>query len=563
MSRLVAWFGRLGTPLRRWNVRVMAWMLVGLASMVAIYSIVFHQIMASEGHDHSWASSVYWTLTTMSTLGYGDIVFESDGGKLFSLVVLTSGALSILVVLPFAFTQFILSPWMDKREAARVPRHVPDDLSGHIVVTSLDAVTQALLARARRARVPHVVLATDSVTAGTMQNMGYRTMLGPLDDPRTFRRAGVDRAALVATTLADTTNTNVVFTAREFSPHVHIAATADSPASVDILKLAGCDQVVELAKVLGTAMAQRAVGSAGHSHTVGVFGSIRVAEAGVAGTSMVGKTLHELDVPGMCGAHVLATYEKGAIQPPDLGTKLSEHSTLILAGTKAELAAYDQHFAATSPTERSALIIGGGRVGRAAARTLASNRIPYTVVERAKGRVTGDISVVLGDAAELDVLEQAGLDDASTALVTTHDDDVNVYLTLYCRRLRPDLQIIARAVHERNVSTLQRAGADGVLSYAAFGATMIWNALGIRRRVVLYEGIELFAVPTPPRLRGWSINDPRIQRETGCHIVAVVDSGQNRISQQVTVPATDGFDILVMGSRHDERRFSERYLPQR
>lgn len=171
--------------------------------------------------------------------------------------------------------------------------------------------------------------------------------------------------------------------------------------------------------------------------------------------------------------------------------------------------------------------------------------------------------MVLGDAAELSVLEQAGLDDASTVLVTTHDDDVNVYLTLYCRRLRPDLQIIARAVHERNVTTLQRAGADGVLSYAAFGATMIWNALGIRRRVVLYEGVELFAVPAPHRLRGWSISDPRIQHETGCYVVAVIDTNESRISQLDTVPSTAGFELLVMGSRHDERRFCERYLPRR
>ena len=51
-------------------------------------------------------------------------------------------------------------------------------------------------------------------------------------------------------------------------------------------------------------------------------------------------------------------------------------------------------------------------------------------------------------------------------LVTTHDDDINVYLTLYCRRLGPDLQIISRANLDRNVSTLHRAGADAVLSYA-------------------------------------------------------------------------------------------------
>ena len=59
---------------------------------------------------------------------------------------------------------------------------------------------------------------------------------------------------------------------------------------------------------------------------------------------------------------------------------------------------------------------------------------------------------IVGNAADLDVLKQAGIDEAPTVIVTTHDDDLNVYLTIYCRRLRPDIQIISRATEERNVA---------------------------------------------------------------------------------------------------------------
>ncbi len=34
--------------------------------------------MAAEGQDHSWITGVYWTLTVMSTLGFGDITFATD-----------------------------------------------------------------------------------------------------------------------------------------------------------------------------------------------------------------------------------------------------------------------------------------------------------------------------------------------------------------------------------------------------------------------------------------------------------------------------------------------------
>ena len=76
-----------------------------------------------------------------------------------------------------------------------------------------------------------------------------------------------------------------------------------------------------------------------------------------------------------------------------------------------------------------------------------------------------------------EVLKRAGIDEAPTTLVTTSDDAINIYLTIYCRRLRPDMQIISRATLERNVSTLHRAGADFVMSYASMGANTILNVL--------------------------------------------------------------------------------------
>lgn len=73
--------------------------------MVGVYSIAFHFIMAAEGEHHSWLTGLYWTLTVMTTLGFGDITFKDDLGKLFSILVLLSGVIFLLVVLPFTFIQ--------------------------------------------------------------------------------------------------------------------------------------------------------------------------------------------------------------------------------------------------------------------------------------------------------------------------------------------------------------------------------------------------------------------------------------------------------------------------
>lgn len=40
------------------------------------------------GREEIWITGIYWALTVMSMLGFGDITFASDLGRLFSIVVM-------------------------------------------------------------------------------------------------------------------------------------------------------------------------------------------------------------------------------------------------------------------------------------------------------------------------------------------------------------------------------------------------------------------------------------------------------------------------------------------
>ena len=61
----------------------------------------------------------------MTTLGFGDITFTSDTGRLFSMVVLLSGVVFLLVMLPFLFIRLFYAPWLEARVRMRAPREVP------------------------------------------------------------------------------------------------------------------------------------------------------------------------------------------------------------------------------------------------------------------------------------------------------------------------------------------------------------------------------------------------------------------------------------------------------
>ncbi len=543
---------------------------VGLL-MVIVHSIIFHQLMIRDGNEHSWVTSVYWTMTTMSTLGYGDVTFESDAGRLFSLWVLLSGVVYMLVLMPFFVIQYVVTPWVDGRRAARTPRRVPAALHGHVILVGSDAVTQAFVARAERSRVPAVIVLEDASLAGELHDLGRKVLVGPLDSAATYRNAGAARARMVVSTLSDTANTNVAFTVRQAAAQVPVAVTAAKPVSVDVLNLAGADHVLELGQVLGREMASRVLGSTGRYHAIGTIGDTIIAEAAARGTCLVGMTLGEAIAQQRSRVRILAILRKGRLRAMTPDQRITDGTVLVLAGKQEDLAEYDAQYQSVGCSEEPVVILGGGRVGRSASRALSEEGVPNTIVELESGRVensysvlegTASYAVVEGDAADQRILRRAGLEHASAVLVTPRDDDLNVYLTLFCRRLRPELQIVARATYERNVATLYRAGADGVLSYATIGATDLWNHAGLSHRVLVAEGNELFLVPRPASLVRRSLRDDEVHRRTGCHIVAVLDEDGTLGYDTESIPSAPG-QLLLLGDRHAERRFREAYLGRR
>lgn len=547
-----------GAPRQR-NLRLVGALVAVLVALIALYSVIFHVLMAREGQQHSWATGVYWTLTVMSTLGFGDITFQSDAGRIFSVVVLISGALFILVLLPFAFIQFVFMPWVAWRDANRAPRRLPDDTADHIVLVGSGPVIEAVVRRAVDAGITYVLIESDPADALARHDQGYDVMIGDVDSPDTYRAARVEHAALVATIRPDTTNTNVAFTVREISAEVPIVATANAAASVDILQLAGCSEVLQLGEVLGRAVARRVLGRDARSQVIGEFDQLRIAEATAEHPDMVGRTLRDAEVRERANVHVVGTWERGRYRAAGPDTLIERGVVLILAGSHDQLAAYDEAFGAPARELSPVVVIGAGRVGRAAGRVLGEAGFPYRVVEQRAERIRDDGHYVHGDAADLEVLERAGIREALAVLITTHDDDVNVYLTIYCRQLRPDIQIIGRANLERNVATLHRAGADAVLSYASLGASAIWNVLGVNDTLVLAEGLEVFRTPVPAAVAGQTLAQSAIRQRTGCTVVAIACDDEVTVNPSIDDPLPSGADLVVIADPESQQRFAARY----
>jgi voltage-gated potassium channel len=381
-------------------------------------------------------------------------------------------------------------------------------------------------------------------------------MCGELDDPETFRLARVETAAMVATTRSDVVNTNVVFTVRGINDEVPVFSTAREPAASEILKLAGCTRVINLTDLMANALARRAIGGQKFTHVVGHIDDLVIAEVDAARTTLVGQPLgHAQNVTAVS---VVGVWTRGTFETGDEDMTIDAATTLVMAGSPAQLKEFDANFRA--PDEDAGepppvVIIGGGRVGRATAAALERRGIDYRVVELLEERIVDPNKYVLGSASDKDVMTKAGIEVARTVIVTTHDDEMNVYLTIYCRLLRPDIQIISRATLERHIAPLHRAGSDMVISSAKLGANALFNLLKRSDLVMIAEGLNVFKLPVPKALQGKTLTEANIRRKTGCTVIGIDQAEGTSTNPDPSTVLPEGAEMVLIGDVEAETRF--------
>ncbi len=534
---------------------------VGVLFVVyVLYSILFHYIALHEGQEHSWLTGFYWVLVTMSTLGFGDIVFHTDLGRFFSMMVLFSGVLFLLVMLPFTFIEFFYAPWLKAMNQAKAPKIIDEEIKNHVIISHLNTVTDALIEKLASYKIDYVILEPDFQKAIELSELEYKVLNLDPTDYDTYNNVSIEKALMVVASGPDTVNTNIAFTVKEFNPNISVVALAAYSDSVDILQLAGANQVIQTGKILGRSLARRTLGGNARVHIIGHIDELVIGEATAQETPLIGKTLMESRLRETTGVTVVGMWERGKFKHPMPDSVITDRTVLVLAGSVEQLRNYDELVSIYHVSDKPVIIIGAGRVGRAAAKSLSERHIDYRIIDKDPERILDDGKHILGDAADHDVLIKAGLKEAHTTLITTHSDDINIYLTIYCRQLCPTMQIISRATYEKNINTLHRAGADFVMSYASMGANSIFNIIEGQDVLVLAEGLNIFNHKVNKKLAGKSLIESNIRQETGCTVVAIKCKDDGMVVSPKPERVLElNQDIILIGSAQGEMQFSRKY----
>lgn len=546
------------------NSRVLLKYLALLAIVIIIYSVLFHFIMALEGQDHSWVTGFYWTLTVMSTLGFGDITFASDLGRFFSIVVLLSGIFMLMIVLPFAFIRHFYIPLLESKKKNKVPRQVPTGTKNHILICSYDVIARDMAERLEQENTPYYVIENDIEKAIKHHDDNVPVLLGELDDQKTFILANIKDAKLVLINRDDFLNTKIILTIREISAAVPIVAIATLIESVDVQQLSGADHVLPVKKWLGEQLANRVNTQHAESHAIGQYEDLLIAELPIYNTPLVSKRIRETDLRQRFGVSIVGIWERGRLQPITGSETLTQESILVIIGHKEQLKNIDELFHDYTVNPHPVLLIGAGRVGLAAAKSLHKNGVLVNVVDK-DPEVCKKVKpycnkVYSGDASDYQLLKKAGILEAPSVLLSTHDDTMNIYLASYCRQLNKDVRIVSRISEARNVDIIQKAGANFVLSYSTLGSEAVLSISKGQELTVLGEGFTLFIIPIPKSLEGKSLAESNIGAKTGLSVIAIKENSEvmTLLSSQTILP--HGAEIVMLGNIEMKHKFNKIYV---
>src|SRR6266404_2294662 len=185
----------------------------------------------------------YMTLTTVTTVGYGEIRTLSQAGRVFNSFLILFGVITMLLAIG-AMTQTIIELELNQFFGKRRIKNMIDHLHDHIIVCGFGRVGRGAADELRRAGVPFVVVDHNDERVERAIRAGMLAVLSDASRDETLRDVGIDRAkGLIATLASDADNLFLILTARSLNSRLHLSARIAEDTSEQKLRRAGADFV--------------------------------------------------------------------------------------------------------------------------------------------------------------------------------------------------------------------------------------------------------------------------------------------------------------------------------
>lgn len=184
--------------------------------------------------------SFFFTLVTVTTIGYGNITPQTLAGKFLDIGVILSGVGAALVAVQTLFEVVIKKKI---REVLKLPQGAVD-MKNHFIVCGYGKVGKALGRSLLQKDLPYVVIEMDSSKVKGMVEDTIPVIEGDARKEQVLERAGVLKAKYLLASLDDAANVFVTLTAKMLNPSLKVICKIEDHTNEAKLKKAGADETI-------------------------------------------------------------------------------------------------------------------------------------------------------------------------------------------------------------------------------------------------------------------------------------------------------------------------------
>ncbi len=203
----------------------------------------------------SFSDVLYFTMVTLTTVGYGDIVPISESARLYNAFFVAPIRLLIWLIFLGTTYQFVLQKYIEIIRLKRMEQTLVD----HVVICGYGhggrVAAKELLARGYKAEQVLIVEPDQSRIDGAVES-GFVCLHGDAGDESVLKQACIVRAKAVIVAVAkDDAAAMVVLTVRSVAPNVRLIARVEEESNGKLLRKAGADTIVPAARLGGFLLA--------------------------------------------------------------------------------------------------------------------------------------------------------------------------------------------------------------------------------------------------------------------------------------------------------------------
>jgi voltage-gated potassium channel len=318
----------------------------GLVVLGAIFVVV---VVGTGGYTliEGWSllDSLYMTVITIFTVGFGEVHPLSRIGSIFTLLLIFGGVGTILYGIG-TMVEFVVGGQLTGMFRRRVVKRQVDKLQGHYIICGYGRVGESVARHFVAHGAKFVIVDSDAASLARADADGFLVVHGDAASDEVLEAAGITRArGLVAAVNSDAGNIFVTLSARVLNPGLLIIARAGSEDTISKLERAGADHVVSPYGIGGKRMATLMLKPLVSDYLEVVTGggelAFRVEEFELnAQCCAIGRSIEDLGVRKRTGATILAVRHArtGVFDTnpsPDLF--LSSGDMIIAIGTPVEI----------------------------------------------------------------------------------------------------------------------------------------------------------------------------------------------------------------------------------